>query len=560
MNAYHPFTAVSILLALAVPRHLAAQAMDDLPVEHVEVIPPGGLVDLDSGAILPTAKIRGHQADFRFDRDGSGFFLQGLLGAQPAPANATAPDAGSWSDARIRVQPRSTEPIALFVRTDRGIARATVTVVDPYSTASAVLRWAVLPAAAAVFPPQPTDVESKWQGDELVLTWTGEAASWLVEVTGDAERKETTTATRSSLRGLRPDGHYRIRVRALQDGTISLPAELVRFGREAPSRRFVVDYPGRWYDASGGLGLATAAIATESADVVFYLYGVYVPGGGVAKIGTGEEAFQRAVRVPDGPFPPSYGRLDDNDVLAIELPDGRCGLLWLEPARDGDLRSGMHVHVTFLPDGRRALLAPPTNVTTAVETGVQTLRWQPAVGATSYRVELAGAKPTTTPECTMRWPALAADRVFTVAVTALSGTGDESPPATVRFHTFGADARLGRAILPAQNGGLVFATGVVAPNGRPDLALVGGAGGSASLVFSANGTFEPGGKREFGDFTGLAGAGKEGAPSEWRSDVRESDSELFFVHTADGGCACVRIAVRDWPDTEIEYLWRPARR
>lgn len=550
---------LALLAALtATVSPISAQEPDDLPTERVEIIPPGGLVDLDSGAVLPVAKLRVFEADLRFDRDGGGFFLQALRGAQLAKADSEAPDPDAWSTERVRITSRSTNGLLLFVKTDRGVARVSLAVSDPYSTASAVLRWVVVPPADPVFLPPPTGLESRWQDGKLHVHWDGDAPRWLVEVRGARTDKHTVQGRSIALADLDPNGNYRIRVRGLVGAAVSLPADVVQHGPRQPAVRKVTEFPGRWYDVNGGLRLSTGEAGIEDAEVVFYLYGVYVPGGGVQKLGAGEGVYRAMHSLPAGPYPPSYGRLDVGDVLAIELPDGRCGKLWLEAIDGDDLRNGMRVHSVFLPDGRRAMQPPITAATSAVENGAVVLRWQAAADAENYRVAVNGSAPIVTKETTVRLADLPRDAVHSIDVTAVSRGGDVAEPVTVRVHTFGPEAVHGTAVLQARNGGVVFATGATVAKGQPcDLALVGGAGGSAFLSFEAAAGAQAATTSAFGDFRGI---GEPGKGTRVDSDVRDAKSDHFYVHTADGGRASVRIVERGWPDTKIEFVWLPGRR
>ncbi len=550
---------LALLAALAATASLIpAQEPDDLPTERVEIIPPGGLVDLDSGAVLPVAKLRVFEADLRFDRDGAGFFLQALRGAQPAMTGDASPDPDSWSTERVRITRRDSNSLLLFVKTDRGVARVSLAVSDPYSTASAVLRWVVVPPADPVFLPPPTGLETHWQDDKLHVSWDGVASRWLVEVSGERVDKHMVQGRSIALEGLDPKGNYRIRVRGLIGAAVSLPADVVQHGPRRPAVRQVTEFPGRWYDATGGLRLSTGEVAVEDAEVVFYLYGVYVPGGGVLKLGAGEGVYRATHALPPGPYPPSYGRLDERDVLAIELPDGRCGKLWLEPMDGDDLRSGMRVHSVFLPDGRRIMQPPITEAKSSVENGAVVLRWQAAADAENYRVAVNGGAPIVTQETTARLAGLPRDALHSIDVSAVSRGGDVSEPVTIHVHTFGPDAVHGTAVLEAQNGGIVFRTGAMVPNGQPcDLAFVSSAGGAASVSFEGAAGVQPAAAFAFGDFTGI---GEPGKVTRVHSDVRDPKSEHFYVHTADGGRASVRILQRGSPRTKIEFLWLPKAR
>jgi hypothetical protein len=549
--------AIACTIAMSVAP-LQAQENDGLPTEHVANIPPGGFVDLDSGLILPGREYRSFKADLRFDRDGAGFYLEPLLGGLAArPADREPAD--DWATGRIRIDRHGSVPTVMFVRTDRGVARVELLVADPYSTASAMLRWVVVPPTQPVFLPPPQDLEAGWVEQGLAVTWRGECSRWLVEVQSDGKvRKETTGAPRILLDKLDRGGLHRIRVRGLSDGNVSMPADVVQYGKRRPPERGVLQYGDQWYDRTGGMRLSTGSIATEDAEVVFYLYGVSVPGGGVLKMGSGSESYAALSELPSGSYPPIYGRIDDNDVLAVQLPDGRFGKLWLEPAQE-DVRSGMRVHFTFLADGRRRLLARPSAIVAAASGTAVQLRWQGSPEAVSYRVSLGTTAPVTVQKTEAVLQDLKANQVIHGDIVAIDGDGGESDAAGVDVVTYPPEAgvRHGRCTLEAQRGGYVFASDSKAAEAKDsDFALVGGAGGSAHLRFNARGGAAAGGQFAFGEFPD---AKLLSFDPDVASDVDKADTDRFYVRTADGGMASVRIVERGWPRTVLEYVWLPKR-
>ncbi|HEX5051719.1 MAG TPA: hypothetical protein VFZ65_08110 [Planctomycetota bacterium] len=534
---------------------LRAQEGDGLPTEYVVQVPPNGLIDLDSGLVLPQPAYRGFRADLRFGRDGAGFYLEPLFGGSRAAPGDTAPPA-TLAPERVRIGRSDAGSLIVFARTDRGMARVELMVADPYSTASASLRWVVVPPKGAVFLPAPSDLEATWVDGKLQVAWHGDEPRWLVEViTGDEVRKVTCGEPRVAIEGLDAKGHHRLRVRGLTaNNEVTMPAEVVQWGPRQVPQHGLVEFPDRWYNASGGLRLSSGERADADAEVVFYLYGVHVPGGGVRKVGVGERVFTELCVLPAGPLPPVYGRLDDNDVLVVQLADGRYGKLWLEPAR-GDLRDGMRVHFVFLPDGRRTLLAPPQQITSERTPAGPRLSWAPDPAAVSYRVAgpgLPAALDCTEPNVVLA--TLAAEHVHELEVVAVAADGERSLPAHALVSTHTAPVRIGRGSVQAQNGGFVFATGAAAARGAAcDLALVGGAGGAAVLHFAATG-IAAAGAFAFGEFPP---GDTLTFRTDWHSDSGTPGADTFYVQTADGGLASVRIIKRAWPEPEFEYVWRP---
>lgn len=554
-------TFVAFLFALLPWSPLVAQDGDGLPTEYVLQVPPGGHVDLDTGVILPGPAHRGFRADLVFGRDGEGFYLEPLVGGARSKPNDTEPPSELAKD-RVRIRRDDAGALVMFVRTDRGMARVQLMVVDPYSTASAALRWVVVPPKKPVFLPAPIDLQAAWRGASLELSWSGDEPRWLVEVrTGDAVRKLTVDAPRASVGGLDPKGVHHVVVRGMSaQNQPGMPAMVVQHGPRKPPEQGIVVYEDRWYDSSGGLSLNAGAVAGEQAEVVFYLYGVHVPGGGVLKLGNGgEDTFDALRELPAGPFPPTYGRLDERDVLVVQLADGRYGKLWLEPVKGDDVRSGMRVHFVFLPDGRRTLLPAPRELASARTANGTQLTWRASEGAVSYRVAVARGVPREVEEATCVLNDLPPDRMVEVQVAAVAADGEQSAWVRLVVSTHALELRAGRGAVTAQDGGFVFATGERTAAGVPcDLQLVGGAGGAQSLTF---GSASGGGagiasapNAAFGEF---AAAERLEFVPQFDSRVDRVGADLFFVRCRDGSLACVRLLRRDWPTATFEYVWQP---
>lgn len=547
--------AAGLAAALAFAAPLRAQYGEGLPTEHVLQVPPGGFVDLDSGVILPAAELRRVRADLRFGRDGNGFYLEPLHGGVRAARDDTTPPEAMAKD-RVRIGRDAPGALVMFARTDLGMARVELMVVDPYSTASAALRWVVVPPKEPVFLPAPTELVAGWRDGALVASWNGTQPRYLVELqVGETVKKKTVDEPRVGFPGLDANAHHRIVVRGMSKaGEVGMPAAVVQVGpRRAPELGVAV-YEDRWYDDVGGLSLTKGAVAGETAEVVFYLYGVHVPGGGVLKHGNGsEEDFEALTTLPEGPFPPSYGRLDDLDILVVQLADGRYGKLWLEPTQGDDVRSGMRVHFLFLPDGRRTLLPAPREVAVARTPDGPELTWQAVDGATSYRIAVDGGAPRETKNLRFVLAGLPPEKLLPVQVAAVTADGEQSGWVRVQVSTHALEVRSGRGALTAQQGGFDFATGMRTAKDAPsDLQLVGGAGGAAVLRFAAKG-IAAAGTAAFGEF---AAAQRLEMEPDLASDAKKPGHDVFFVQCRDGSLACVRILRRDWPTTTFEYVWQ----
>lgn len=555
LTARH-FCAV-LLFAAAV----AAQHDTGLPSERVGLVPPGGFVDLDTGIVLPAKHWQKLVADVQFGRDGLGLYLAPLAGGVHAAAGSREPPEELPTE-RLRIDMHQRGALVAFVRTDHGVARVECYVTDLYTNAAAVLRWIVVPPKDPVFLPAPTALAAEWHNGVLHVQWTGEQARWLVEVeTGDVVRKETCTAPGIDLAGLDPKARHRVLVRGLgATNEVSLPASLVQNGPRQPPTVGHVDFGDSWFRRSGGLSVTRGESADEDAEVAFYLYGVFVPGGGVACVGKGQRDFAALHELPAGPFPPVYGRLDNGDVLAIVLADGRCAKLWLDPLDGKDVRSGMRVHYVFLGDGRRTLLAPPADVQVERTAAGPRLSWQAPRGAVRYRITVGDRPPLETAELALVVADLPANRMLQAEVEAIGGDGEVSGAAVATLLTYGADVKHGRAKLDVMGGGFDFAAEAVVSQAdvqagrRADVVIVSFAGGASSLAFGSD--VAPGAKFAFGD---LPEERELAFAKRIDTDDRQPDSERFYVRTADGGLASVRIVGRAFPLATVEYVWRPKR-
>ncbi len=561
MSAYCPAAAVpplhGLLAVLALAGAAAAQ-LDGLPTERVCLVPPGGFVDLDAGLVLPAARWQRVVADLQFGRDGVGLYLEPLAGGAVARVGQREPPPELTAE-RARFDMNTTAPVVAFVRTDQGMARVECFVADTYATGSAVLRWVVVPPKNPVFLPPPTGLVAEWRGDHLHVQWTGDQARWLVDVeTGDTVRKETCAAPWIDLAGLDAKARHRVLVRGLgENHEVSLPGCVVQWGPRQPPVVGQVEFPDAWYGTTGGLRVTSGAVAREHAEVVFYLYGVFVPGGGVTRVGSGERAFAALSELPAGPFPPVYGRLDDDDVLVVCLADGRYAKLWLQPTTR-DLRSGMRVHFAFLPDGRRTLLAPPVELQAERAAAGTRLTWKASPGAVRYRIQIGDRPALETVELAQVVADLPANRVMQASVVAVGADGEVSGAAIATVLTYGPEVRHGFAVLEVYGGGLDFAAGAVVARAdveggrRVDLAIVNSAGGASSLAFG--GDVAAGSKHGFGELPALAAVS---FAQRIETDDRDPGSEHFYVRTAGGGLASVRIVGREFPRVKVEYVWRP---
>ena len=543
------------VLALSLP--VASQLVDGLPTEHTTRIAPGGWVDLDTGLVLPKRVFAAAEADLVFDRDGSGFYLDVPGGAVATPESETvAPPLEAFVRERQRLDLRAAR--SWFVRTDhQSVARVPLHVVDPYSTSSAVLTWVITPPRAAEFWPGPDQLTATWRGDALIVRWKAEEARFLVRFkAGDREGALSVHAPEVEIPDARGAGQCHVEVRGLRArGVVTLPASLVRFGADQPAQRGEVVFQDRWYDATGGLSLRRGEVATDDADVVFYLYGVYAPGGGVQKVGAGDDAFRALAAMPATGYLPSYGRLDAWDVLAVRIADGRLAKLILVPNDGSDLRSGMRVRSVFLPDGRdRCLPAPVDGAFARRAEGVR-LTWAPVEGAVRYRIETGGRPARETTAALHVLADLTADRFHRVAVVAIDALGGESDPCHIDAHTFGEGYRVGTFRLPGDGRTgwcLANEEAVAAGEAMLDAVVCNRAGNTSFALDTPHGS-APAGGLAFGEFPAVGDPRPFG--TRYDADARERARSVFLLRTSGGALASVRIRV--WShEPEFDYVLR----
>jgi hypothetical protein len=546
--------ACCVCAVAGLPAIVRGQEIDPLPTEHTMLVAPGAFVDLDTGVALPQATLQRLAADLRIDRDGTGFFFAPQLGGMPAGESDLEPGERWTQDAIFIDWHHGHESRTAFVRTDRGaVARVTVTIIDPYSTASCLLQWILAPAGSAAFLPAPRDLATAWTDGGLAITWSGDAPRYLIEVETDGKvTKQTSDANKVVIAGLAPDGVHHVRVRGLFDGgRVTLPAAGVQHGRRRMPMRGEVIYPDRWYDKTGGLSLTRGVAATADAEVVFYLYGVYVPGGGIQKIGRSGEEYRALAELPERGYLPVYGRIDANDVYAVRIADGRYAKLWIDPTDGSDERSGMHVHFAFLADGRRRMLAAPGDVTTELPADGVRLTWPAVDGAERYRVISSGLKvPVETPTPGVLLRELPRERMHVVEVVAIGADGEESDARVADVATYGPGFRIGRFQLRTQNAGIDLLTQAAvelrgdgsAPPAL-DLQFDGGAGNYNSMNFKTPFGACDCGELPFGAFP--AADAKLKFEQRHYSDDRKPGFERFLLRTHDGGLASIRIRKRD---------------
>lgn len=536
-------------------QEVTGKGLSGIPEASTIRAPAGGWVDLDTGLVLPEPKAGGAVADLHFDRDGGGFFVRFLRGGMVARPDAVRPE-GSWTEDPRRI-PRRAPTRTFFGRTDRRyLARVMLTVHDPYSTGSATLRWAVNPPSHAVFLPAPGPFVPSWPQEGLRVDWEGTSPRYLVEITReDGRRRETRRTPHLTIEDPAPDAHVGLRVWGIEeDGSMTLPARRTFRGAPQPVQRGVVRYPDRWYDDTGGLSLTAGKRATAGAEVVFYLYGVYVPGGGVCRVGRGREDFLDSEGFPRGPYPPTYGRLDDGDVYAVVLPDQRHALLWLEPATD-DLRRGMRVHYALLSDGRAELLPVPRGFAMERRGAATAITWQPVAGASHYLLEIEGReRPIPIHGIEHLLHRLEANRFHWAHLRVVGVHGGTSEEVAHRFHTFGGGFRLGSFELDAtgRRGHSLSRDQALPPDAEGvELLITNSAGGASALGFRAPFGADPG-----ADDFAEPPPEVDPAVTRFRVDEREEGSDVFAIATRDGGCAILRILERDYPVVRIEYVFR----
>lgn len=473
-----------------------------------------------------------------------------------------------WTEALQRAYPGGREVrTSWFARTDQGsVARGTIGVAAGYGSGSTVVQWVLVPPSQVVFAPGPDDLEATWNPTGVLVTWRGVSPDYLVEVAGPGGTGKTLTSdTEFQLTDLDGEALYRVLVRGIaRDGSVSLPSEVVCRGQRANSVRATIDLPGRWYDVNGGASLREQRAESDRPDVVFDRYGVYVPGGGVARLGRGRDVLDAAIELPERGYLPSYGRLDNNDVFAVRVADGRHGKFMISAMDYKDPRSGMRVHLAFLPGGGRRFMARPTDVTSQFARGVMELSWNAAEGAERYLVtrDEDPAWRLDTKSTRVQVRGLARQRFHEFSVRAVDERGDESDPLVVEAHTFSDRYQLGRFELhatPRQGYSVTLAKTVARGNGEQphedlEVQIVSSAGGASYLAFVApyGGGLATG--LRFGEFPGDGWEGELG--QEFGSDVRGGNSDVFLLKTRDGKLVSARIRSRVHPRIMIDYVLR----
>lgn len=551
-----------------------------MPYRQNARVAPGNYVDLDLAVMLSGPRARNIVADVRFDRDGGGFFVQAPLGAVVAKSQQSGPRADEdeadktpieWGTGRLRLDTKGEHPRGtFFVRTNRmTVARLEVFISQLYATPCAVFTWVRRPESEPRVYAGPQKLVKRSSDAKTELNWEGKPGeAFVVEERVDAKKPilHRVNAPRFVVppRDGAPDLRRFLVRRVLKGGAFSLGTPIAVATTHAPARRFTVDFPRNWHRQASGLDLRLECKCNGSADLVFYAYGVYAPQGGVQRLGKGAEVFQRAEVLPSEGYEPVYGRIDDGDVHAVQLADGRVAKIRIEQLENHTLHA-MRVHCAVLTHGGRSFLPRAQKVRFRPKGKDRLeLRWSRVPGAVAYRVlELEGdqartwkleGKPGEEQICVVG--PFIRNRTYDLALRAIDAHGEESDDQVIRAPLFDARHRYGRVALNA-NGTRCFDfdAGKLEKLGVADgrLHITGSAGGASYLKFTAMAGIASGKSTRFGDFSAIEGL-RFGEVHEY--DSRLKGTYVFFVRCKNGGIASVRIARASYPNVELEYVLR----
>lgn len=525
---------------------LPAQAPEWI-TRHEVLLAPGQSVDLDTGGIR-SGSSKG--AELRFERQALGPALV-LVGPDAVSDSELGPVGG-----------RSGAPVwegTLETREGR-VARYRARICDPYGSGTLALTWWVGPKGVTVFAPAPTNITAAWKDGGLVVSWSDpHARKFRVRVTGPGVDREFEVEGRTTtLGGLSHDSVYKIHVASCgEQGSLSLPVEASYRAGPQEIVRGTALLPDDWHRAHGGIDLESADWSPRSADVVLYLYGVHVPGGGVVKLGKGEQVFKSTLELPAEGYLPSHGRLDEDSVFAIRTKHGLYGKIWLD-APNRDVRDGIRCRISFIASGGRHLPVGPKRGSFHRDGDTIHLKWDVVPDADVYGVAIVGGSQTgrrvKQPEAAFR--GLKPNRFYTFRIAALTKSGVSTEPLEIRAHTFPEGWTVGTFVLPANTrGSRRWSFDEAALSEQGELWIASSAGGASTLTFGSSGGIA----REalpFGEFP------KRLHDVDWQNLIRSNERipghDRFIVKTRRDGIASVRVLRRDYPRVELEYVYRPS--
>ncbi|MHC4958874.1 MAG: HEAT repeat domain-containing protein [Planctomycetota bacterium] len=513
---------------------LAAVSLAQEPriVRHKIIAMVGQYIDLDAGTVLSRPKVGAQVADFRLLRRGKDFALVQLGGdGQPLMFQ--------WHPG-LEAKQRN------IVKTSGGrFARLRAIPSNSYAFGALSVECELNLALTREFPDGAKYMDATWKEGAFTVTWSGPGGRYIVRSGPVTANVSGTTAV---LKGLAPGKLHRIDVVRIAESGLHTAPTVATFA--AGPRRVVrkkIALPGQWFKGGGGIDLRRLETDDAGADVTFYLYGVYAPGG-VQKMGSGEKDFRTRNLLPIGSYKPFHHRLDHDDVYAIRLRDGRYAKVWIRHDGNGRIVNGMIADCVLLAGGGHRLRTMVTGLRWERRKGKIHLRWNPAE-ADHYVVRLGSGKQLwkgTAQECTLT---LAPNAFHEIEVAAVSGKkGGESVPAKARAHTYPSRFRVGTFTL--QSGKSYSFTRNVIDARFVELKLAGT--GRLLMLQAPHGIVT---HRRFGDVRGPWPAGA--TATQLNTDSRRPATQTFRVKSSEGGIASVRIKGRKRSQVVFEYVYAP---
>lgn len=538
----------------------AAQDAEKRVDAHSIAVMIGQYVDLETGTALSSPRVKDLVADLYVLRRGQVFELRPVNDALcRAGTGRVAPLGMTRQPLRIPAE-KSGALTILYVKTAEGnLARVLPSFTSGYGFPAMSLRWSVNLGGTRDFPEAPVIQMVDFRDGLLAVRWSGPEGTYRVRVRGpEGSFAETTLAgTLAGLKGLKPGALHRIEVRRVgRDGVLSAPAIAThRLGTQRILRK-QLHFPGRWYSKGGGLGIRELKAYAKDPDMVFFLYGVFAPGG-VRHMGRGESVFRGIRKIPATRFEPLRNQIAENDVYCVRTKDGRYAKVWLHGDGAGqDYRYGMYLDVVFLAGGGRDLPASPAKPKWSREGRGLRIQWPALAGARAYTVRLAGeteelyrgARPT----CLL---ALDKGQLYDLEVAAVYGKETESEPTRLQVHTYPERYKMGRFQLDCWGRTGYSFTHLKPGRANAEIYVSRASGGASTLTINAPHGI---GKAPANPYGRFPKPGWKPGARVWTSNVRQGKSANWFcVRTKEGGVACVKVARRTYPNVAFEYIYAP---
>ncbi|GEM_PF-4205499 len=533
---------------------------DDSRVTGHEVIAlDGQWIDFEHATVLSTPEAGGLAADVQFLRKNEDtLVLRPHPGVRIEPVSQVAieteeaPAPTAAQDCVVPSTGSRQELLCFVLSTRRGLCvRARAMLANQSGVPQLVgLTFEVQHDGSRKFPRPVAELSTQYRDGGIDVTWAQDARArhvvrWRAD--GSALSEVTVEQNEARITPVQGGACYQIEVCGLSEDGAGVPSCTSVLAADAGVRRGRIEAPNTRHHGYS-VSFRKGCLDDVDPDWVPFFWGMRVPpGGGILKLGEGQEAFDEARALPMRGYLPVFDRFDEGDVLAIRLADGRYVKVLIRP-ETGDVREKAVFDYVFLERGGNVEPAGPTGLVGRVEGGHVVLSWEACAAAATYEVkECDGATErviSSVRETTFVVAESRSNRWYEFVVEAKDRHGAGMGACRAKVSTFLPWWTLGKVDLGwSEQNGFDFARGTDCHESG-DFWITSSAGGMSSLrLASRTGICNRGlpdleGKREREVLEELD---KLEWSDEIETDDRESSSERFAVKTSEGTYAIVRI-------------------